>query len=260
MQWRYRLPLVRNLRIFIDSETRAFKERVSIIKALYSVGEQNEKLEEEIAQLKVSLMMNEGVKRENEELSKLLKIKDTYAKYTVIPAKLLNYSSTNPNIVYIYFAEKYKNIISQRATVVSSMGLVGLVTSFSENSAEVELVTSKQFNLPAILESREECSAVIKGNGTSLNLYFLDKVCSKPSISGKKLLSANISQNLSLPYIPVGTIGNLYEDENNMLFMKGDVTPLFKQGRLSHLFIIAGDNLKTQENGKVEEKDEKLQP
>jgi len=187
-----------------------------------------------------------SLKKENEELSKLLNIKDTYGKYTIIPARLLNYSITNPNKITIYFPEEHGKHMSKNSTVVSSMGLIGLVSKFSSGSAEVELITSPQFSLPGVLESRDECTALIQGNGQSLTIRFLDKICDTPPASGKKLLSANLSQNYSIPYLPLGIISSLKEDEENILFLKGEAVPLFKKGKLNHLFIIAGESFKNE--------------
>ena len=190
--------------------------------------------------------MNEAIKRENEELSKLLKLKDSYSKYTIIPAKILTYSDMNPNRIVISYPEEYSKLMAEKATVVSSMGLVGLVSSFHSSRAEVELITSKQFTVPAVLENREECTAILKGNGQSLSILFLDKVCNTPPSDGKKLLSANLSENYSIPYIPIGIISNLKKDQGNIMFLKGEAIPLFKKGKLNHIFVIVGANFEDE--------------
>ena len=56
------------------------------------------------------------------------------------------------------------------------------------------------------------------------------------------MLSANLSENYTIPYIPIAIIGNLKEDESNILFMKGEAIPLFKKGKLNHIFIVVGAN------------------
>lgn len=221
----------------------SLQETASIIIDLKNVGKKNIELERKIAELKVKLIMNEAIKKENEELSKLLKIKDSYSGYSIIPAKILNYSHTNPNMITVTYPDKYAKIMAEKATVVSSRGLVGLVSSFHGTQADVKLITSKQFTIPAVLENREECTTVLRGNGQSLSILFLDKVCSQPSAEGKKLLSANLSESYSIPHIPVGIVNNLREDESNMLLLKGEAIPLFKKGRLNHIFIVIGTDI-----------------
>lgn len=218
------------------------RETFNIILDLKNVGRQNKILEQEVSELKVRLLMNDAIKKENEELSKLLRLKDSYGKYTIIPAKILNYSELNPNRITISYEEQYAKLMAEKSTVVSSMGLVGLVTSFHGARAEVELITSKEFTIPAVLENREECTAILRGNGQSLSVLFLDKLCNSPEADGKKMLSANLSENYTIPYIPIAIIGNLKEDESNILFMKGEAIPLFKKGKLNHIFIIVGAN------------------
>ncbi len=239
-EWFLRVPLVRDARIAVDAELSRIAHTFSILSDLRSVGERNIALEEENARLRLQLIMNDGIKRENEELSKLLKIKDTYSRYAIIPARILSYSAVNPNRITIHYDEQYAKHLAQNAPAVSSMGLVGLVKSFGRNHAEVELITSRNFSLPAVLESREECTAILRGNGQTLSIQFLEKVCNNPPATGKKMLSANLSENYSLPYIPIGVIGTLTDDETNILFYKGEAVPLFKKGKLNHLFIIAG--------------------
>ncbi len=246
LDFTYKIPVLRELKIAFNKELDNFKGNLTIIKELHSIGKKNKILKERLLKAKIKLMMNEAIKNENEELSKLLKIKDNYSKYTIIPAKFINYLETNPNRIKIYFDKKYAKYMAENSTVVSGMGLVGIVKKFSKNSAEVMLVTSKQFSVPAVLKSREECTAILKGNGNSLSILFLDKMCNKPSSIGKKMLSANLSENYSIPYIPIALIGTLRDDPGNFLFLKGEGIPLFKKGSLNHLFIIVGTTIKNE--------------
>lgn len=239
-EWFWRLSPIRDARIAVAERLSAAARTLSILSDLHRVGERNIALEEENARLRLQLVLNDGIKRENEELSKLLKIQDTYSRYAIIPARMLSFSAVNPNRITVHFDEAYARHLAQNAPAVSSMGLVGLVKSFGSNHAEVELITSRNFSLPAVLESREECTAILRGNGQTLSIQFLEKVCNTPPATGMKMLSANLSENYSLPYIPIGVIGALHDDETNILFYKGEVVPLFKKGKLNHLFIIAG--------------------
>lgn len=241
-----RSSFIDNIKSFLHGQLDGIKNTFEIIIDLQSVGRKNKELENEVSELKVKLIMNEAIKRENEELSKLLKLKDSYGKYTIIPARILNFSEINPNRISISFPKEYSKLMAEKSTVVSSMGLVGLVSSFHTTIAEVELITSKQFTIPAVLENREECTAILKGNGQSLSILFLDKVCNTPSAEGRKLLSANLSENYSIPYIPIGIISELKEDESSILFNKGEAIPLFKKGKLNHIFIIVGTNTKDE--------------
>jgi len=243
-----RLSFAENIKSFFKTRKEKVYDLVEIIVELQNVGKRNRELEQTVAELKVKLIMNEAIKRENEELSKLLKLKDSYGKHTIIPAKIMSFSETNPNRITISFSKEYSKFMAEKSTVVSSMGLVGLVSSFHSSIAEVELVTSKQFTIPAVLENREECTAILKGNGQSLSILFLDKVCNTPPAEGKKLLSANLSENYSIPYIPIGIISGLTDDETNILFNKGEVIPLFKKGKLNHIFIIVGTNTKDEKS------------
>jgi cell shape-determining protein MreC len=245
LEFKTRILFVDGLKIKTREMVESFSSTMSIITDLKNVGKKNIELEKEISELKVRLIMNEAIKKENEELSKLLKIKDSYSSYSIIPAKILNYSAINPNMVTISYPPEYTKIMSEKATVVSSLGLVGLVSSFHGTQAEVELITSKQFTIPAVLENREECNTILRGNGQSLSILFLDKICSGESTIGKKLLSANLSENYSIPHIPIGIVGSLKEDESNILLMKGEAIPLFKKGKLTHIFIIIGTNIES---------------
>jgi len=244
----FRLPFIDDIKSATGKKISETKESFEIIKDLQTVGHENTELKKEVAKLKVELLMNEAIKRENEELSKLLKLKDSYSKYAIIPAKILTHSDINPNRIVISYSEKYSKLMAEKATVVSSMGLVGLVSSFHSTRAEVELITSKQFTVPAVLENREECTAILKGNGQSLSILFLDKVCNTPPSDGKKLLSANLSENYSIPYIPIGIISNLKMDQSNIMFLKGEAIPLFKKGKLNHIFVIVGANFEDEKS------------
>jgi cell shape-determining protein MreC len=248
LEFDFRLPLIDNIKSATSEKISETRKSFEIVKELKLVGQENTHLRKEVAKLKVKLLMNEAIKRENEELSKLLKLKDSYSKYTIIPAKILTYSDINPNRIIITYPKEYSKLMAEKATVVSSMGLVGLVSSFHTSRAEVELITSKQFTVPAVLENREECTAILKGNGQSLSILFLDKVCNTPLSDGKKLLSANLSENYSIPYIPIGIISNLKKDQSNIMFLKGEAIPLFKKGKLNHIFVIVGANFEDEKS------------
>ena len=242
LEYNSRFYFIDDIQMLLRGQVENLRETFRIIVDLKNVGHQNKILEQEVAELKVRLLMNDAILKENEELSKLLKLKDSYGKYTIIPAKILNYSELNPNRISITYEEQYAKLMAEKSTVVSSMGLVGLVTSFHGSRAEVELITSKEFTIPAVLENREECTAILRGNGQSLSVLFLDKLCNSPDADGKRMLSANLSENYTIPYIPIAIIGNLKEDESNILFMKGEAIPLFKKGKLNHIFIVVGAN------------------
>ncbi|MFO7735833.1 MAG: rod shape-determining protein MreC [bacterium] len=238
--------IITKIKIKTNSMVSYIHQSLTILSDIHSVGRENMALRKKISKLKVQLLLSEAIKKENEELSKLLKIKDSYSKYTIIPAKILDYSTTNPNSITIKYPKQFSKNMAEKATVVSSMGMVGLVTDFSENTAEVILLTSKQFSIPAVFDSREKCTGVLKGNGRSMSMLFVDKVCNEPPAEGTKLLSANISQNYSLPYIPLGIIGQVQEDPSNSLFIKGDIIPLYQKGKLNHLFIIVGTDIRDE--------------
>ncbi len=239
--WVWKTSFGQSIKIFVQRQTNAISEEFRIIKDLHSLGSKVNSLQKEVMKLKVELAMNESIKKENEELSRLLKIKDTYAGYTIIPAKILSFSLTDPNRITVYFDKSDKNRISRDSTVVSSMGLVGKIISFMENSADVELITSTSFSLPVVLESQNECTGIAKGNGQSMTIKFIDRNCASYSLESKKFLSANFSKNSTIPYIPVGAVKISEEDPENVLFLKAEAEPLFKKGKLNHLFIISGE-------------------
>jgi len=245
-EWLWHMAPLREARItlakVLDTASRSF----TILRDLHRVGERNLALEEENARYRLQLILNEGTKRENEELAKLLKIKDRYGTYTIVPARFLGYSLVNPNRMTVYFDKEEGRSLARNAPVVSPQGLVGLVRSFGETSAEVELITSRDFTLPAVIEGRDECTAILRGNGQTLFIQFLEKVCHNPPVLGKRLLSANLSENYSLPYIPIAIVGALRDDPSNMLFYTGEAVPLFKKGTLNHLFIVAGGSFSNE--------------
>jgi len=242
-EWAWRPAVLRGARVAVAGLLDEASRLIAILRDLHRVGERNLALEEENARLRLQIILNEGISRENEELANLLKIKDRYSSYAIIPARFLGYSPVNPNRISVYFDENDARNLARNAPVVSPLGLVGLVRSFSNSSAEVELITSRGFTLPAVIEGRDECTAILRGNGQTLSLQFLEKVCNDPPALGKRLLSANLSENYSLPYIPLALIGALTDDPTNMLFYTGEAVPLFKKGKLHHLFIIAGGSL-----------------
>ncbi len=239
-EWGWRPAFLRSAQIVVAEFFDSLRRTFTILRTLHTVGERNLALEEENARLRLQLILTEGISRENEELANLLKIKDKYSSYTIVPARFLSYSPVNPNRITIHFDESDARNLARNAPVVSPLGLVGLVKDFERNHAEVELITSRGFTLPAVIEGRDECTAILRGNGQTLSLQFLEKICNTPPALGKRLLSANLSENYSLPYIPIAIIGALTEDPTNLLFYTGEAVPFFKKGKLHHLFIIAG--------------------
>ncbi len=124
---------------------------------------ENERLNVEIAEMYKSTMDYEDLVRENERLREMLELRRKNEDFRF--SEPCDVSGTNANDIYGGFTvSKGKNSgISLGDPIVTSVGLIGRVTSIADNYAKVTTILSPQVNV-GVYTTRARATGVLENN------------------------------------------------------------------------------------------------
>ena len=127
------------------------------------LADENQQLKEELAQMREQLVDFETYRLENEELKKFLNIKEENPDMDLEPALVIGRSPSDR--FYSFTIDKgSQSGIALRDPVITSEGLVGVVTSLSTTSATVTTILDPALNVGAITVQSQDVGTV-SGNG-----------------------------------------------------------------------------------------------
>ncbi len=127
------------------------------------LADENQQLRDELAQLREQLADFETYRLENEELKKFLNIKEENPDLDLESALVIGRSPNDR--FYSFTIDKGSNSgIALRDPVITSEGLVGVVTELSPTSATVSTILDPALNVGAIVVQTQDVGTV-SGNG-----------------------------------------------------------------------------------------------
>ena len=195
---------------------------------------ENDRLRQEIAEIRGGLYRAENAERELQALSDNLDL-PTPDDIPRVDARVV---SANPsNFAYTVEIDKGTNDgIATRMPVVTGAGLVGRITDVSRNRAVVQLVTDKKFSVGIVLGETGDIGAA---NGTgSLTGIDLDLIDPNTTIAeGDVVLTSGLQQSQFPPGIPVGKVKE-FELRPNALQQDVTIEPVVNLRRLTFLTVL----------------------
>ncbi|HEX3010465.1 MAG TPA: rod shape-determining protein MreC [Syntrophomonadaceae bacterium] len=203
-----------------------------------------ESLNRQIAELKKE---NNRIKLENQvltedqaELRRLRKMVNFKQKnsfiYDLIGARIIGRSPDNwYNMVTI--DKGSRDGIEQNMSVISPDGLVGRISSVSDNSAQVFLITDREVAVGVVLQETRESNGIVEGLGDNSML----RMRNIPYYSKVKIGERVITSGLSEYYpkgIVIGKIKQIYREPNGLL-LSATVAPAVDFNKLEEVFVIS---------------------
>lgn len=220
-----------------------FSEKKSLLKRIQILEGKNQKMALENQALR-------EYKAEALRLQKLLDFKNrNLDTYDMVPAGIIARSPSN----------WYKTIIIDRGTVhgikkgmpvINAEGLVGRITSVSQESSQVSLITDREMAVGVILQRTRETNGIVEGQGNS-NSLCMNNI---PYYSVIKKYDKVVTSGLSTTYpkgIEVGFIRNI-EREPNGLLLTAEVQPVVNFDKLEEVFVVTGYRAPAGESGALE--------
>lgn len=177
------------------------------------ISDELDELKKENDELSLLKSENERLENENRELKELLNLKDYTGNYTLIAGNIIAEDVTDWfNTFTIDLGEK--DGITVNSPVVSSLGLVGIVTEVGENSSKIVTIVDEENAFMCRVSRTNELVRVKGVSGESL-VYQLrvDRVGASSKIVVGDTVATAASGDIYPEGIMVGTITEISKDE-----------------------------------------------
>lgn len=199
---------------------------------------ENDKLSAELAEMRKYTMDFDSLRQENDQLREMLELKERSEDFIFSePCKVVG---RNSNDIYGGFTiNKGKNSgISEGDPVITSVGLVGRVTSIADNYAKVTTILSPQVNV-GVYTMRSKITGVLENdmNSAKNGLCLMSDILKDADIREGDVIFTSGKSGLFPDDVQVGVVKELYDDPNG--FSKHAVIELSQDVRtVSSVFVI----------------------
>ena len=175
--------------------------------------QENEQLQQEIAELRTQLVDYHDVKLENARLWKYYNLKRDYPEYELLPATVVR---RDPGADFYSFTinKGYSDGISTGDPVVTENGLVGWISGVDSSTARVKTILSPDAKVSA-LDSASRDSGIVTGDVKlcDQNLTTLTKISAQNTMQiGDILVTTGVS-GVYPPSVIIGEITEIKFDE-----------------------------------------------
>ena len=200
---------------------------------------------ERLRKINAELMLQVNKLREhaivNEELRKLLSLKDTLS-YPLIPAVIVSKSLTKSQST-ITISGGEKNGIKPGMPVINDMGLIGIVHSTSQDYAIARTLKNIDLKL-AVKDERSRVDGILKWNGEDLVIVDVPKTFDIEP--GDRIISSELSSIVPIP-VPVGVVLGLSKVAEG-IFNEVKVKPFVDFVTVENVFVLGIVQSKQKKN------------
>lgn len=162
--------------------------------------------------------INDSLEKEIKELKDLLELNKTLTEYTPINATIL---SRNKSYWYntLTIDKGKKDGIKKDMAVITSKGLIGKISSVSNNSSEIKLITSDDINFKVSITIKTndiDNFAILNGYDKKTNLIKATGIDKTTNISiGDRVLTSGLGEKFP-GGIYIGTVEKIESDKYNL--------------------------------------------
>ncbi len=224
-------PEVKNVRAIAFGSFAAVTSIVSDLINIANIKSENRRLREVNAELmlQVNRLREYGI--QNEELSNLLKLKDTL-KYPLIPAAIVSKSFSKIQGTITINAGS-KDGVKPGMPVINDEGLIGIIYNASEDYSIAR--TLKNFDLKVtVKDQRSRIDGIMKWNGENLVIINVPKTYDVEP--GDRIITSDISSIIPVP-LPVGIVTGLSNIKTG-IFNEVKVKPFVDFLRVENVFVL----------------------
>lgn len=177
-------------------------------------------------------------KQESIRLRRMLNFEDsTRENYDLVAARVI---ARSPNNWYrcITIDRGSRQGITRDMPIISPDGLVGVVASVSQNSAQVSLITDREMAVGAIIQRTRETNGIIEGLGNSNQLRMINIPYYSKIKQGDLIVSSGLSA-IYPPGIMIGTVTEVTREPNGLL-LTAAIRPAVSFDKLEEVFVVTG--------------------
>lgn len=156
------------------------------------------------------------LRHENKRLCLLLQFKNAYPEYQLQAARIIgrSYHSWYRTVTIDQGSE---HGIRTNMPVIQAEGLVGVVGTVNDASANVYLITDREVAVGAVLQENRDTCGIVQGTGESDRLQLINVPYYAPIKAGDILVTSGLSQ-IYPKGIKIGTISALSREESGLLY------------------------------------------
>lgn len=199
--------------------------------------EENDRLEQENFELKMTQQQLREVFLENQRLKAMLKLKERLP-YRAVPAHVIG-SGTEKGIRSMVLDVGSDEGVERNHPVLDADGLVGKVIAVTPGQSIVQLLTDRNLFVSARLQNSRETGEVGGGNDYLLDLYHIPK--NIPVERGEVVLTSGLSR-IYPPGLKIGVVAEIREDETDM-FKQIRVRPAVNFNAVEEVFVAMPDSV-----------------
>ncbi len=224
-------PAIKKVRAIAFGSFAATTSILSDIFNIAKVKSENERLREINAELMLQVNKLREYAVVNENLKKLLELKDT-VRYPLIPALTVSKSFNIAQGTITLNVGEVEGV-KPGMPVINEKGLVGIVYATSKNYSIARIL--KNFDLKLVVKNeRSRVDGILKWNGEDLVIVNVPKTYDIEA--GDRIVCSELSSIVSLP-IPVGYVVGLQDVETG-IFNSVIVKPYADFSRIENVFIV----------------------
>jgi rod shape-determining protein MreC len=200
---------------------------------------------ENLRKINARLMLDVNRLREygivNQELKRLLNLKDTL-KYPLIPATVVSKLSTKSQ-GSITINAGLRDSVKPGMAVINDKGIVGVVTSVAQDYSIARTLQNIDLKL-TVKDERSRIDGIMKWNGE--NLVIVDVPKTYDIEQGDRIITSEISSIIPFP-IPVGVVTGLSKVETG-IFNEAKIRPFADFSSVENVFVVGIVNSKQKNN------------
>ncbi|MCM1990715.1 rod shape-determining protein MreC [Oceanirhabdus seepicola] len=218
--------------------SNGISEGIETMKKFTKLKDENEQLNEEIADLQMKINELDVIKKDYEDLKKMLNYKDTHDEYEYIGCEIIGVSG---NSYFEGFVINRGSIdgIEKRMVAISPNGLVGQVTAVGTNWARIQTLANENIAVAGYIDETEEVNGIVKGYKDYDN-----KVLAKVEVptldSNLKKGDTVYTSGVGDVYpkgIKIGKVIEVYEEKSKVV-KYGIIEPSVEINKIDKLYII----------------------
>ena len=237
--------ILRPFEVAADRVARPFRDTVTWTRGLIDAKSENQKLRQQVADLRQQLILDEGALQENVQLKAALNYHG--------PASIVNFHqvraavAVNPQNALDQSVEiaagAHDGVHVGNVVVASSGGLVGTVSRVAGGVSRVTLLTDDQSAATAADLTHPSAVGVIKRGGGGSDVLILDRVSKNENVNvGDTIITAGTIGAGSLPSmfphgIPIGSVKSWSNNDVNA-FKNIQVSPLVDFSSLQSVIVL----------------------
>lgn len=201
---------------------------------LAGLQKENADLKDNLNKYQAQIAQLSEDKKENDRLEALLKFTTTH-EFSYIPATVTAYDPSNIR-GNVTVDKGKRDGMAVGMAVISDGFLIGRISSVSERTSRVQLITDPTSAIPVSLQSADT-SGIANGQiGFGLSMQKVPQ--GEPLSSGDTVVTTGLGGDIPKGLI-VGTIEKIQKQDNS-LFVTADIRPSADLSNLSRLIVIKG--------------------